>query len=263
MSLILRQKTRFSPYQLSGSVLKAWWSAQDHGSILMTDDGSGLISNWKSRAATYDAITATTTARPTWGATSFNSAYPGLTFDGTANCFVTTTLTNFPTGANAGEIWAVGSCTTNASTTHIFTYGGAFGTAVARSLRKAPAASNRFNFSDGSASASVLNPPTTTSPFVGRANFTGTAMRGWINGTENATDPVTIATLNTGTTRLRIAANNTTGAANFGQMVGADFLILSGVLSTADAQKMEGYFAWTYGFQASLPDTHPYQRFRP
>ena len=96
---------RFSPYDLGRDILRNWWSADDHGTARMTDDGAGLISSWTDRIAGL-AVTAVTAARPTYGATAL-AGRPALTFDGVANCLASTSLTNMPTGAQDGEIWAL------------------------------------------------------------------------------------------------------------------------------------------------------------
>ena len=35
------------------------------------------------------------------------------------------------------------------------------------------------------------------------------------------------------------------------------------VISTSERQQIEGYFAWKWGLQTSLPSTHPYAKFPP
>lgn len=246
-------KKPFRLYDLNSgtTVISAWWSALDKG--LMIDDGAGLISSWTDRVSGL-ALTATTTARPTWGATSFNSAYAGLTFDGTANCFVTTTLTALPTGANAGEIWYVGSATHQATTAQFVAYGGTAANS-ARLMQKtntdAPSVTDRTV-----SAADLAN--TCLSPCILKGDWSATVMNGYVNGTLFSQCPATIPSLNTGTTRMRVGAGNGT-AAGFVQMVLSDIIITSAVSSTANRQKMEGYLAWNRGLSSVLPASHPYK----
>ncbi len=135
----------WAPVASLGSTLGAWWTADDHGTARMTDDGSGVISSWTDSVGAM-AITAATTARPTWTSTAFNSAYAGLTFDGTANCFASTTLTTLPTGANAGWAMLVVAPTTSGTLYHMLSYGGT-ANATLRSLRKA--SNNAAQITDG------------------------------------------------------------------------------------------------------------------
>lgn len=43
----------------------------------------------------------------------------------------------------------------------------------------------------------------------------------------------------------------------------AEILIYNTVLSTTNRQRVEGYLAWKWGLQNSLPSAHPYSKFRP
>jgi hypothetical protein len=42
-----------------------------------------------------------------------------------------------------------------------------------------------------------------------------------------------------------------------------DFILYDGAIETADIQRIEGYLAWKWGRQATLPVTHPYYRSLP
>jgi len=42
-----------------------------------------------------------------------------------------------------------------------------------------------------------------------------------------------------------------------------EIVIYNSVLTTSQIQQMEGYLAWKWGFQTSLPETHPYSKARP
>jgi hypothetical protein len=261
MSAILAcKRDPWGPHVLTRSVLKAWWNADDHGTARMTDDGAGLISNWVDRIGGM-AVTATTTARPTWAASSFNSTVAGLTFDGVANCFVSTTLTTLPTGAVAGEIWVSTVLNTAGSLVNIFDYGGA----VASSARvlQASSGAGKARVSDLTTIGADTSANVLTTPSVVSGQFFGTTMNGWINGNAFTVNPVTISSLNTGTTRARIGASNLGAAAGFWPGVIRHVFVLQGTLSDVDRQKFEGFLAWDGGYQASLPATHPYQRFRP
>lgn len=242
----------WNPTALGASVLSARWSAKDHGS-LMTDDGAGLISQWVDSAGAM-AVTATTTARPTWSATSFNSAYPGVTFDGSANTMVSTTLTTLPTGSTAGEIWVLGNFTTSGSLGIMAGYGGTAGSTF-RAIRKSTV--DLSAVTDGTvtiAGASV------TGNHILMGDWSGTTETGYLDGTVLSGAPGTIASLNTSTTRLRIGASTATSAASFLLGVISEVIIITGQLSASDRQKLEGYLAWQGGLAGSLlPVTHLYR----
>ena len=42
-----------------------------------------------------------------------------------------------------------------------------------------------------------------------------------------------------------------------------EVLVYNGVLTTPERQEIEGYLAHKWGLVASLPNNHPYKKFRP
>lgn len=248
----------WSPDVLCRSVLSAWWSADDHGTANMTDDGAGLISSWIDRIAGI-ALTGTTTARPTWASNSFNASKAGLTFDGTATALAGTSITALPNAAVAGEMW-LSMTQTLAQTGVILSYGG-----IAAGARRKLTANATFHpiLSDGTTNNQDLTGRVISLPSAVAGQMFSTTANGFNTGVAFAANPVTIGALNTGTTRMRLGADNNTAAASFFGGVIRHAIILTGTLALADRQRLEGFLAWDGGFQASLPQTHPYQLFRP
>lgn len=276
----LEKGTMWTPSNVSNlsDYIAAWWTVQDHGTANMTDDGGGLISNWVDRVGAM-AVTAAAAARPTWAAASFNARYGGLAFDGTANCFVSTTLTTIPQGATAGEIWAVGQSNgAGAGAQYPCAHGGVSGTAILRAIRQSNSTVRQVVF-DGATTCGDTTGALLSAPFVMMGAWSGTVENGYVNGIPNSANPTTIATLNTSNTRLRIGALNGTSANGFwnGQIseimipkVLTDTIVLPGHRTTLK-QDLEGYFAWTYGapgaagaydMVAQLGALHPW-RWRP
>lgn len=233
----------WTPYDLGPGCLSAWWSADDHGTARMTDDGSGLISSWSDRV-TGLAVTGTTTARPTWTSTALDSAKAGLTFDGTANTLATTTLTALPTGAVDGEIWAVLSQSKAGSVSGNFAavrYGGTTD-GTFRGLGRVNGAgnTNRARVAvDGTTAANILDDGVQdfggAAGHVLRGQFSGTTLTGEMDGTTFSTSPASgVTTLATGTTRLRLGASTSGTAGNFWQGVLRHVIILRGLLPTKE-----------------------------
>lgn len=241
-----------------GSAIKGWWSADDHGTARMTDDGAGLISNWVDKAGSM-AVTAATTARPTWAANSFNSAYAGLTFDAAANCFVSTTLTSLPTGATASDIYIMTTAAANGLQGLALVYGS---TAANQSKRILKSTLDRLSIDDGSASIVDVSGALSSSPVIIGAQYAGTTVTGWKNGAPTNAATGTIASLNTGTTRLRIGASIAVTAAGFWAGV-VRHVVITTTLTTIQRQQLEGWLAWDSGESALLPSSHPYKLVRP
>lgn len=239
-----------TPFNIGSGLVAEWWSAQDIG--LMINDGAGLISNWISRVSGL-AVTATTTARATYGATSFNTSYPGLTFDGTANCYVTTTLATLPTGATETWLWLVGTQTAGQTTNT-----GAYGSTGANDVTIGGSAAFKGRITDGTTVSVDGGSNVVSSPFLLCGQWVSTTQNGWVNGTALTTNPATITTINTGTTRLRIGAGNGVSASQFFGGVLSDFMVTK-ALSTLQRQQIEGYLAWNRGLVSVLPTNHPYK----
>ena len=67
------------------------------------------------------------------------------------------------------------------------------------------------------------------------------------------------------TATLKIGSYNDSG--NYGDFNGnfdiAEILVYTNPLSATARQKVEGYLAWKWGLQASLPSSHPYSKYAP
>jgi len=231
------------------SAVKAWWSADDHGTANMTDDGGGLISSWKDRIGGL-ALTAATTARPTWGATAFNGAKAGLTFDGSANNLTGTTLTGLPVAAVAGAVWSVGEVTTAVTATvqSIAAYGS--GAAL---RRLGVHTSGVLKATGDTAECLQTTPLANGAAFFFEGIFDANVTSYW-NGV--GATPVANS-LNTATTRIRIGATTGTSATQFFGGAVRHYLITT-ALSTLQRQQLEGWLAWDSGLQSLLPAGHPY-----
>jgi hypothetical protein len=247
----------WTPTLLDGA-LKGWWTADDHGTARMTDDGAGLISSWTDNTGAM-AVTAATTARPTWGATSFNGR-PGLTFDGTANCFVSTTLTTLPTGATAGEIWAIFQTTSASGISILCRYGGTT-SATARSLEVNPIRARASDIATGLVDG--VRAVNDGAPHVAGGAWAGTVESGRVDGSDfSPSASATIATLNTTTIRLRIGAANATSASNFFNGI-LRHLLITTTLTPDQHLQLEGWGAWDVGANYQLPASHPFRNRRP
>jgi hypothetical protein len=91
--------------------------------------------------------------------------------------------------------------------------------------------------------------------------FNGSNTLVWRNGTA-ATMIGSPATVTMNATMIAIGA----GVGGWAPWAGAlsELILFSNTLTTAQRQQMEGYLAWKWGLQATLPtSTHPYRTFKP
>jgi hypothetical protein len=127
-----------------------------------------------------------------------------------------------------------------------------------------------------------------TNPGSGLGQFTimnaGTAFGG-ISGSGTVlanTRAFGVATVNSGSTAVALNGGNFSASVNLsftadrvtqlGRENGTSFgyvgfafeiLFYNSVLSTAQRQQIEGYLAWKWGLQGSLPSNHPFKKYRP
>ena len=239
------------------------WAPADLGSALVADwDASvlanGAVASWTDSKAGLIA-TATAGLQPIKAATSFNSAYPGVTFDGVYDFLNITGTTGLPVGASPGELWAVANFVAVAAALIVVNYGSA-GSSLSRTIRISNAAGGTVQLHDGTATSGA---PAGLGNKITGGSFSGTAMNGYTNGTAHLTNPVTMATLATGATRLRIGGSLAASPTLWFNGTIARIFIINGVLAQADREKLEGYCAHTYGLTSLLPGAHPYKTVAP
>jgi hypothetical protein len=255
--------TNSGPVTALGSALKVWLTADDHGTARMTDDGAGLISSWTSKDGSALTVTATLTARPTWSASGITSPtgnnVAALTFDGVANCLVSTTLTNVPTGSTARHIFAlVRQDDLATSSLAIIKYG--VGAATSCSLQKNGTTFPTLAVSDGTTTTATSRPE-----FYGvhacKSFWGSTTQQATFDGLPKVSG--TIAALSTGTTRLRVGAGIAASAANF--YVGAiRHIFITTTLTALQEMQLEAWMLWDCGWQRlRLPTWHPFRDRRP
>lgn len=117
---------------------------------------------------------------------------------------------------------------------------------------------------EGSTQLGTYTPSTPSSPFllgIERTGNTGASWNVYQNGNSLA---VTAGNNNAvgltdGLVSVGAFTDGTLAAAiNFGE-----FIIVNGNLTTANRQNLEGYLAWKWGLQGSLPANHPYRFISP
>lgn len=254
--------TALGPLAALGSSLKAWLSADAHGTARMTDDGSGLISSHTSEDGSALTVTAATTARPTWLSNAISSpngnSYSGLSFDGLANCFISTTLTNIPTGATSGEIHILATGVSGAATRVAVGYGAA---TAGQGRRLFKITNNQLRLDD--VTTSVLTDVSgviSSQPFVASGAWIGSTLSGRRNGKVCLPSSISLGTaLNTNTTRLRVGANISATADSFWSGIIRHVFITTS-LTQLQRMQLEAWMLWEIGWQRyCLPNYHPFR----
>jgi hypothetical protein len=241
-------KRRFRPRDFAAVV--AHWSADD-----LPD---GAVASWTDRIGGITLAQASGTLQPIKAATSFNGAYGGVTADGIDDELTGTTFGNIPVGATEGWIFVLSSMTAGAALQSIVNYGNSTassGRRLVMSSGEAPQVSDQTVLISGTNS-------TANAPHVIAGNWVGTTEFGYFDDTAFASNPGTIASLNTSTTRIRFFASLAAVAAQFGTGV-IRHVIITTTLTTLERQTINAWLAWEGGIQAQLNPNNPFIGSRP
>jgi hypothetical protein len=79
-------------------------------------------------------------------------------------------------------------------------------------------------------------------------------------GTTTTATGTNSSTITTGLQTIRIGRSDV--GENCNSFIG-EIVYYNRVLTTLERQELEGYLAWKWGLQASLPSTHPFAKVRP
>lgn len=248
----------FTPLDLATVV--AWWSP-DSG---VTMDGSNLVSSWSDRVAGFAALQATGANKPTWranAASMLGGVRPLMHFTDTDRFME---MAAFPSTVplGAAETWLFAAsrltATGTAFTPAIIGYGGHRGIGYAGVAWNPvdPTVTNRFAVMRSSGSDAFQAPPSMLANAIVGAKF-GPDIVGRRDGAQVGTsaDGVSITTGN-----LRLG-RRTNGSDNIVGYVGD--IVITGALTLAEAEKVEGWLAWRYDQQALLAVGHPYKNNPP
>ncbi len=225
----------------------------------MTDDGAGLISKWDDLVAAL-SLTGATTARPTWSATSFNSAYAGVTGDGVANVLGIESTGSLPATTAEGYMFLLAQWVATGNIEVAFCYGGAASLAN-RILRKS--AGNLFQITDGTAVITSPAGSLTTGFHLYHSHLASGGLL-WDGTRDGINIPsATATTASTVATRTRLFANIAATPLQFASVT-IRYAAVCGAMTTLQIQQLEGWMCHTSGVNRyCLPSTHPFRNRKP
>ena len=228
----------FTPAQLSGLIL--WLDAADNSTITLS---SSTVTQWRDKSI-YNGLM--TSGSPTYSSTRLNSL-PAIT--------TTTATPTYMTGSFGNGL----ASTQYYTLFFVFNYT-AYSGGSSRLFGMAAAGNTDYQYSGFN--CSLAN---TGSPIA----FTFQNCSGSIspNSFTSSTGPTIVTVTVSGNTIIPSAFG--IGTPSFGQAgnsLGADWsevLIFNTTLTTAQQNQVEGYLAWKWGLQGSLPSSHPYYKISP
>jgi hypothetical protein len=231
-----------SPIPTTG--LSGWWDADDTATITAS---AGAVSAWGDKSPSgFDVSQATSTKRPTWGATTLNGRNV-ITFDGTADGLVRASPVQI-VNATTGEwsAFAVARPTTVSGARNIFdqTAGGA---QIAQYIRHNGTTVEAIAFSGGSAFTDTV--PSAVAANVAKCysvTRSATAVEIWVDGVSNGPTVATGTPTVLANQALTIGANQSAGFQFFQGDI-AEVIAYNRVLTTTERQQVESYLKTKWG----------------
>ncbi len=231
----------------------AWYDATDASTI---SQSGGTVSEWRSKAGTSHMLQATSGKRPSTGIQQINGLN-GIAFDGTDDALKTVTNPFGSTIQNA-MFMAVTNLGTNTAST-LFSLSGS-STDANRFQAHCPYSDGKVYFD--TAGASGANRLQTTSTWGANqtkllgfyGSVTANVQQVWNSGSLFLGD----ASGHSLSTNSGIALGND-GATNHDNCTMGEVVIINGVVTTENRQKLEGYLAHKWSLASTLPAIHPYK----
>ena len=246
-----RYPTAFVPTSIGNCQL--WLDASDTTKI--GPSGGGTLTSWTDKSGTGKTVTIVNA--PSYSTTGFNTSYPCVTFT-TANSL---TISITAPGTTDIAMFAVWMCTTSSTpnppnNSDVLSIGGpASGNETAIGWNSLSTAYVLYTYNVGGSVSPTnigLNIPLVESGI----QLSGTQYV-YVNGYDPASTGGSV--YNQTNTTVYIGG----GSAFRLQGQVAEVLYYNSTFTTLQRQQIEGYLAWKWGLQGSLPANHPYKNSSP
>lgn len=233
-----------------GSALALWLDASDASTITL--NGSA-VSQWNDKSGNNRHATQATAAnQPTYTLNGLNGK-PVLTFDGVNDFFTMTSPVN-ESSVTLGFVSRLGSKNANEGS---YLLGSSTPLGLvgyddeSRGMRLVSNSGGYFNSPlPASVRLAASFDTIAISSNVATLYRSGTAIAGTVSLGANF-QPTNIGTYGGGT------------LGRFWSGIMSEIIICNSTLSTTDRQRLEGYLAWKWGLEASLPAGHPFKSIPP
>jgi methionine-rich copper-binding protein CopC len=253
-----------------------WLDASDSGTITLS---GSAVSQWNDKSGnSRNFAQATGGNQPAYSATSFNTSYPGVTFDGSSD-FMSAGDTLDVGSQSLGIIAAVKYNTSNTSgmvisKTRYAAGAGRYFMGRFQGTGFGLGSGTQYQYVAESDFASAISPSadSSTSPRLLGLDLnrqTSGSIKNWIDGVAVKTSTFTgnATAYNSNDLLLLGAYGNPTGtgpqASSYLSGVISEVVVVQTAMSDTDRQKLEGYLAWKWGMQANLPEGHSYKSAAP
>lgn len=242
----------------SQSGLMTWIDAEDSSTITLN---GATVSAWADKtAAARNLAQATTANQPTYNATAINSK-PAVVFDGIDDFMAASSNIDLSGNVLFSIVGIMAHAITNI---RVFVSWGASTTGNGYHLmRDSSGASNWTGFANNT-QIGTYTPTSVTTPYIFSTVRTSTSTGTWAAHQNGSA--LTVTAGNSG------AVNVTNGPLNIGRFAPGgsnanvtigELMIISGQITDSNRQILEGYLAWKWALEGSLPASHPYKNTPP
>ena len=237
----------FNPKNTSGIAL--WLDGKDTSSASMTLSGK-TVTTWKDKSGgSYNASGVNSPQLLSSGGVSFNgSQYFTLSapYSQTSSVFMVATGQNSTSVAGGQYYWNFNNTNQGGN--------------IINNNSFFPTSPLFYYDNVNSSSGAFVTGNTLVNPFlVSAVQKPGTSIFGYYNGSQAFTNSYTAGTA-TAVSVIGAAINN--GASPINANI-YEIIFYNAALTTNQRQQVEGYLAWKWGLQGSLPSTHAYKSFPP
>jgi hypothetical protein len=238
---VLPSTPLFTPTQVSG--INAWFDGADPLATGSRPTVNTTLTTWFDKSGN---------GRNASGGSPATFVSGGVSFNGTSHYYTM----SVPYSSNY-SIFLVATNTTSPQN-YFFARGSLGGGREPTFIQGYIGAGIGLEWYEGSDRATIATTP--VSPFLASVDhIQGTSIVGWYYGTQAFSIPQTRAYAANAWDLLGTAVTNV----GFYGGTMKELLFFSNVVTTPQRQQIEGYLAWKWGMQSTLPSTHPYSKFRP
>ena len=255
---VWRRPTRIVGSQLwtPASITTALWIDANDASTLTI--ASGAVSQWDDKSGNSRHLSqATSSQRPAYNATGYNSTMPLITFDGSNDVLSATTG---QTGISNVSLFIAMRYVS--ATGEDLSFGFGQGTNAIRYFYTAGSTQGFAAFANDVPSSSIsIDAGGGFHLFEVVQN--GTAVSLWRDGSPDTTLPRTISSPNTISSNSIGLGGYPGSGSYYSNIAVLECVALYEAVTTSVRQNLEGYLAWKWNLADSLPSDHPYKASAP
>jgi len=251
----------FIPTQISGCAL--WLDAADASTVVQS---GGSVSQWKDKSGAGNNATQTTpSSQPKYvnNAIYMSSSNYRLNLTNLglltnipyASMFIAYNLLSTSTNAGRMKVFFADGSVSGYDRLSIFVYSSSAGTPNSYTgILANPADNSSITFVDGTTNTTVG----VNTLINAEVNYSSGAITDYINGVSYKTGTMANNSNTANTNSVNIMIGSPYSSSTAINVYIYEVVLFLTPLPTAQRQQIEGYLAWKWGFQGSLPSSHPY-----